>query len=388
MRYFTSYAKYSPTEPPSETQKFFDELYDVQSDIPKYEYTPGFFRTYTRILNMDTMRHVPITGSKSIAMRAITSNDFMYGRQNLDGMYDIFHIPKRSGGLRTISAPKPELMALQKDILNWMAFTVKLLPHDCAFAYVQHRSVKDVLIRHQRNGSRWFLKLDIKDFFPSMNPDFVLSQLMRNGAVSGPFEPGRASWTRRRDQWKSILEPCFLNNGLPQGAPTSPLLSNIVMVPIDFTLAGQLWNFNKHHFIYTRYADDILISCKEKFNPQEVVTLVEKTLEDTPLRLNLKKTRFGSSAGANWNLGMMYNAKGDITLGHKRKARFRSMLHNFMMDFKNNQPWSIEDTRKLDGEQAWFRTVEPDWTKRILRTYETEYAGVPYRAMVKAILNP
>ena len=391
--YLTTRSQYTPTELPTDTQKFFDTLYGVETkSMPiRAEYSNHFFRTFTRTaederLFASGLRTWPNRGLHTKSREANKSANFMHEHSNdMNTMYDTFHIPKKTGGLRTISAPKPELKVRQREIKDWIIDTMKALPHDCAFAYVQHRTGKDALIRHQRNESRWFLKVDLKDFFPSLTTDFVTLQLMKNAAFN-KFQPSSRYYADALMIWNEILAPCFLNGALPQGAVTSPLLSNLAMVPTDFEISGELFNLNKHRFIYTRYADDLLISCKEKFNPEDVLVILRKHLGQ--LTINDKKTRFGSSAGANWNLGIMYNDQFNLTIGHKRKARFRSALFSFLKDATAGKPWSIEDTRKLDGERAWFASIEPEWMNRIVHEYAIQYADTDFRTIVNSILNP
>jgi len=389
--YVTTLSQYTPEEVQTNTQKFFDEIYGITSRHFKSEHSEHFFRTYTRrhsdfrLFNAGI--RTMVRGDKTIQREVIESQKFIRRHPDITKEYETFHIPKKTGGLRTICAPSEALKNRQREINHWLLTTVKVLPHDCAFAYVQHRTGKDALIRHQRNSSRWFLKLDLKDFFPSLTKEFVLDQLMKNGAMNR-HQPDREYYNRNLDRWTKLLEPCFLENALPQGAVTSPLLSNLAMLPIDYKISSTLFNLNNRRFIYTRYADDILISCREKFTPIEIISIINAVLDPTPLRIKHEKTRFGSSAGSNWNLGIMYNDQCNLTIGHRRKARFRSMLFAFLKDNAAGRPWDIENTRKLDGERAWFASIEPEWMEKTIRSYEQEYSDLNFRAIVKNILNP
>ena len=94
-----------------------------------------------------------------------------YGPQiptNIAQSYNIFKIPKHSGGLRTISAPTGNLKLLLESLYTTLTNNhYTILPHDCAYAYTKGRDAYKALQRH--TTSEWFLKLDIKDFFPSCN---------------------------------------------------------------------------------------------------------------------------------------------------------------------------------------------------------------------------
>ena len=93
--------------------------------------------------------------------------------QDRASLYHTFHIPKSSGGLRRIDAPTPELMNALRELRTLFEMYMFALYHTTAFAYVRGRSTIDALKRHQRNESKWFLKLDFSDFFGSTTPAFV-----------------------------------------------------------------------------------------------------------------------------------------------------------------------------------------------------------------------
>lgn len=369
-----------------------DELYGyVIHAVPVHDrteirYNPEFLRTFTyHIPNFgETPEYIKLR-DRSEHLRTLLRDLSPNAPTAAD--YNIFHIPKASGGLRTITAPNTELKTTQQKILKVFQHDMRVNVHDCAFAYVQHRTIRDALVRHQANNSKWFLKIDLQDFFPSLDKAFLLQQLERNAtfhpSTTTEMYYGRIA-SGRIDR---ILDYCLYNNALPQGAPTSPILSNLAMIPIDYELTKRLWEFEGHHFVYTRYADDLLISSYTKFDPQDVVNLLVAILEPTPLKINPAKIRFGSSSGSNWNLGLMLNRDNDITVGHKTKEHFRTLLHRFLTSAEAGHPWPPEETRSLEGQRAWIYSIEPEWTNRIVRDYESSYSTHPYRDIVKAILS-
>ena len=80
------------------------------------------------------------------------------------------------------------------------------------------------------------------------------------------------------DKLECLLSLCMLNNGLPQGTPTSPFLTNLVMVEYDYKITEYLKSLGAG-YIYTRYADDILISNKGKFNFNAILTKLNEILQ-------------------------------------------------------------------------------------------------------------
>jgi len=158
---------------------------------------------------------------------------------------------------------------------------------------------------------------------------------------------------------KQILSLAVKDNVLPQGTPASPVITNICMVPIDQHITNLL---NKYgDFIYTRYADDLLISSKHRFNPTKIISIVNEAIKNTPLSLNNAKTRFGARQGKNWNLGLMLNQENNITLGHYKKERFRASLNNALQGIQSSE------AQKLLGMISYFLAIEREWTNKVLQ---------------------
>lgn len=286
--------------------------------------------------------------------------------------YHSFNIPKRSGGLRKISAPNETLKQHQQHILN--AINISLpLEHDAAYAYVKNRSTLDAMKMHRK--SHWFLKVDIKDFFPSCKKQLVEEQLSKLYPIACENFP--------KTEFFATLEKCFQNGALPQGAPTSPKLSNLTMLSYDYEIMKALYHFEGQHFVYTRYADDILISSTKHFNPSVIIRLLETTL---PFRLNKDKTKYKSINGPNWNLGLMLNQEHHITTGHKKKKRMKNIIHNLLRDIQAMSPgdfaqtWTHEDLYTIAGQMAYMEQIE----KGVVDIKNWEQA----KAVIKVLLHP
>src|SRR5262245_40906729 len=155
--------------------------------------------------------------------------------------YRHFEIPKRSGGMRKIDAPHGLLREMQDKLhidLNQLYDA-----HPRAHGFIEKRSIATNAADHI--GKRWVLNVDLTDFFPTINFGRVRGLFMKP-----PFELGPAAAT-------VCAQIVTYRNGLPQGAPTSPVLSNFIASTLDrrlFRLARQ----NK--LVYSRYADDITLS--------------------------------------------------------------------------------------------------------------------------------
>lgn len=293
-------------------------------------------------------------------------------REDMQSLYHSFHIPKKSGGFRRIDAPCDELMEALRELKKIMEVQCGALYHTSAYAYVPGRCSVDAIKRHQYNESKWFLKTDFSDFFGSTTPEFVEQQLKE----IYPFCEIMKHNEGRQALLKS-LSLCFLNGGLPQGTPISPMLTNLVMIPIDFELSNTLRDYKpmKKNFVYTRYADDIQITCKYNFKFMEIVEYINEVLRkhNAPFSIKAKKTRYGSTAGSNWNLGLMLNKDNEITVGHRVKRQFKAALCNYIMDKKNGKDWALEDVQILTGKMSYYKMVEPDYVKYVLEHYSEKF---------------
>lgn len=284
--------------------------------------------------------------------------------QERSTLYETFHIPKKSGGLRRIDAPKPELMNALRNLKTIFEEDFHALYHTSAFAYVKNRCTVDAVKRHQKNNSKWFGKLDLHDFFGSTTLDYVIKMF----SMVFPFSE-IVNFPNGEAELRKALDLAFLNGGLPQGTPLSPLITNVMMIPVDYKLANAFRDFDKQRFIYTRYADDFIISSKVDFDVHRVEKLVVDTLHEfgAPFTINESKTRYGSSAGRNWNLGVMLNKDNEITVGHKKKRQFQSMLYNYITDKRKGISWPREDIQTMQGLHSYYRMVEPETIDAIVK---------------------
>lgn len=280
-------------------------------------------------------------------------------------MYYEFKIPKRTGGFRTIDAPNPELKEAQYKILYELK-RMRIQAHDSAWAYIKGRDIVGALKEHQANNSRWFLKLDLKDFFGSCTREVIKERL-------GMLYPFAFMDTTHLESLTGAISFIGMKEGkLPQGTPLSPYLTNLLMVSIDYEINHLLndvatTGLKKQKYVYTRYADDILISAKESFDWNHlVIMLKEHIFAGTGFTIKDEKTRYGSNAGRNWNLGVMYNKDNQLTVGTKRKKQLKQSIYNFI---NNSESFSIEDVQVLLGQLSWLRNVEPEYFEGLMQYY-------------------
>lgn len=299
------------------------------------------------------------------------NNKYKHIREEVsrESLYCSFKIPKKSGGLRNIDAPNDELKEALYELKRIFENDFCLLYHTSAFAYTKGRSTISAVKKHTQNNSKWYAKLDFSDFFGSTTPDFLMRMMSQIFPVSEIVKMPKG----KEELWKA-LNLCFLNGGLPQGTPISPFLTNVMMIPIDHKISNDLKK-EPNTFVYTRYADDIIISSKRDFDIKELEIYILDVLNKfgAPFILNTKKTRYGSSSGRNWNLGVMVNKDNQITIGHKKKKQFKAMINNYIVDKKNQINWSLSDVQHLNGVLSYYLMIENECINHIIKEYNCKY---------------
>lgn len=298
-------------------------------------------------------------------------------------LYHTFYIPKKSGGMRKIDAPCQELMEALRELKLLLETEFHALYHTSAYAYVRKRSTLHAIQKHQKNESKWFAKLDLSNFFGSTTIAYVMKML----SIIFPFSEVIRN-ERGRQELETALSLAFLDGALPQGTPISPMLTNLMMIPVDFTLTKQLRDYERQSFVYTRYADDFTISSRYDFDIRKIESLIIDTLKEfnAPFSVNQKKTRYGSSSGKNWNLGLMLNKDNEITVGHKRKAQFQSMLHNFIVALNAGNPWPVPEIQYVLGVYSYISGVEPEAAARIVSFVNAKHGDIDVLKLMKANL--
>lgn len=231
-----------------------------QSEITSWlEYAEVIQKNQLPIIFETTHLALLLGYKKSYLERAVTFTPFFYKS---------FVIPKKNGTSRTITEPLPSLKEIQNWILHEILNKCKISKY--AKAYVKNRSIKGNARFHI--NKEVVLSVDLKDFFGSISVDMV-DELFRSLGYSLEVS--------------SILSRlCCLNGTLPQGAPTSPMLSNIVFLYLDESISKYALN---NTINYTRYADDLTFS--GSFRPGQVIKFITDLLINSPFRLNHDKTR-------------------------------------------------------------------------------------------------
>lgn len=188
--------------------------------------------------------------------------------------YRSFEIPKRSGGVREITAPYPSLKYVQTWIYKNILSNVKV--HGCAHGFVNKRSTLTNV--HVHKNQRCLLKIDLKDFFPSIPLSWVIQMFKSFG-----YEQSVSYY---------LASLCCHDGVLPQGSPASPTISNIIARHLDRRLYRLAKKFSLN---YTRYADDIAFS-GEDINAKHI-EYVSAIIQECGFIVNQKKVRLYKEYG-------------------------------------------------------------------------------------------
>lgn len=213
-----------------------------------------------------------------------------------ESFYRKFEIEKKNGGVRKISEPLPSLKEIQKWILNLILSQMEISPY--AKAYVKGKSIKENVRFHRQQKK--VLSIDVEKFFDNLSSWLVYQKFLEVGYG--------------KDVAIMLTNLCCLNGALPQGAPTSALLSNILLEKFDDKIA----EYTKARKIrYTRYADDMTFS--GDFDELELIRYIRKELAVYGLKINEKKTRVRCQGQQQEITGIVVNSKPQISKQKRKK---------------------------------------------------------------------
>ncbi len=253
--------------------------------------------------------------------------------------YRQFSIPKRSGGHRTVRSPFPSLAQIQRSLLRQVLRSQVVSEH--AFAYLPGKNAIGHAAFHLKNDQ--LLTLDIADFFHSVTRQMVY-QIFSDAGLSSKFS-----------QYAALL--CCYGNCLPQGACTSPTLSNLAFGRLDhrlYRLASAL------HLNYSRYADDLAFS--GQVVPIRLIKTVEKILFSQGFQLNMSKIRL-KKAGAKKILTGVSIASGKLKAPKSFKRALRSQIYELERNFNNLSSMAKIDPfafERVIGRINYLLQIEPD----------------------------
>lgn len=315
--------------------------------------------------------------------------------------YKQFSIPKRHGGKRTILAPSKALMSAQRHLHQVIAHIGK--PSSAATGFVAGRSVLDHARAHRKR--KWVLCIDLRDFFPT-----IKFWRVRGMFMSAPFSFNEEVST-------CLAQLCTHDQELPQGAPTSPAISNIICRELDRRVKELC---RRERCTYTRYADDLCISSNIRDVPTSLAHLKEdvwvagpdltRVVEECGFSINPEKTRLKTRRDQQMVTGLVVNQHVATPRAWRRQLRVMLHLRQKYGEEKAMtiaKTWSWHGIRRknqktidqvIRGKAAYAAQVEQDrgfsFTRSIFYAYPRSqdliprpYRGHRFRVLTEGVTD-
>lgn len=226
-------------------------------------------------------------------------NTLYYLSNNIEGNYVEYEISKKNGKIRTIYEPSPILKLVQRNILHNILEEKRISEY--AKAYQKNISLLENALPHVKQNI--ILKLDIMNFF-----DNITFKMVYNSCFREELYP--------KSIGVLLTNLCTYQGKLPQGAPTSSYISNIILRGFDEIIGKYCSNRNIN---YTRYSDDLTFS--GDFQPKKIILLVKDELKKRGFKLNYDKIHIITKNKRQTVTGIVVNDKINVTKEYKRKIR-------------------------------------------------------------------
>lgn len=300
------------------------------------------------LLSMRLLEPLEMTAEKQLACLYALSN-------RPERHYRTIRLPKHDGRLRQIDAPDFLMKTVQSNLLRRFLEQQPVSPY--AAAYRKHASPAAHARLHVQ--SKRLLKLDIKDFFPS-----ITFPMVREHAFSGLLLPPAVGTL--------LTSLCCLREALPQGSPASPYISNLVMGPFDDYMGGWC---EEQGIRYSRYCDDMTFS--GDFDCEMVLYKARGFLSAMGFALNEKKTCIAAAGQRQTVTGVVVNEKPQVSRAYRKKIR-QEIYYCRKFGLASHLTRSGTDIAPavylhgLLGKINWVLTVNPE---------DAEFSG--YRSQVR-----
>lgn len=268
--------------------------------------------------------------------------------------YKNHYIEKRHGrGLRLISQPTSEIKFLQRLLIERELTDLPL--HDAAVAYRKHKSIKDHASPHA--SARYLLKLDFRNFFPSLKKETLLHRFRKDTSFS------------ENDIWilcQILCRTCHITEDLQLsiGAPSSPFISNYLLWEFDSRITSICSELDVR---YTRYADDLAFSTSNPHTLNIVFEEVKALLQEMSylgLELNDTKTVNVSKKNRRTLVGLTLANDGTTSIGRNEKRRLNAMMH--ALSLGKLRP---EEISQLRGKLAFIHSIDKNFVMNLCTKY-------------------
>ena len=300
------------------------------------------------LLSMGLLEPLEMTSDKQLACLYALSN-------HPEQHYRTIRLPKHDGSFRTIDAPDFLMKTVQSNLLRHFLEQQPISPYAAAY----HKHAAPAVHARLHVGSKRLLKLDLKDFFPS-----ITFPMVRQHAFPSFLLPPAVGIL--------LTGLRCLRETLPQGSSASPCISNLVMCPFDDYMGGWC---EEQGIRYSRYCDDMTFS--GDFDCEMVLYKVRGFLSATGFTLNEKKTCIAAAGQQQTVTGIVVNEKPQVSRAYRKKIR-QEIYYCRKFGLKSHLTHSSPDAsptawlHRLLGKINWVLTVNPK---------DAEFIG--YRSQVR-----
>jgi RNA-directed DNA polymerase len=282
-------------------------------------------------------------------------------------------VPKGDGDVRVLGAPKPRLKEIQRRLLRHLLLPIPV--HAAAHGSVRGRSVRTAVTPHA--GASTVIRADIESFFHSIPAGRVRGLLESAGLPEAVAHTATGLMTTvvPHAVWRAHLRPggersqrWLAAPHLPQGAPTSPALGNLIGFTLDRRLDGLAESFGAR---YTRYVDDLVFSGGSSLHRarSRFVALVAEIVAGEGFRLNDRKTVVLGSAGRQALLGAVINDR--PTVSRAERDALRALLHNCARSGWRSQARDRANFPEyVLGRVSWVQGLDPAFGARLRAAYD------------------
>ncbi|MEZ9236635.1 retron St85 family RNA-directed DNA polymerase [Shewanella sp. 10N.286.52.A9] len=289
----------------------------------------------------DNLGHAILTTSELIGVSSYLLKDFC---NNTQKYYRYFEIPKKSGkGVRVICAPRAFLKTVQYWILDY--FLLRLKQHESCYSYRKNKSIKDNANAHI--NKKFILCMDIESFFDNISIKQVVQCFTENS-----ISPHLAIL---------FAKLVTLNGSLPQGAPTSPIISNSHLYEFDDYISKYC---AENNLSYSRYADDLTIGSDDYDALKKMEKLITEELGSFGLIINKGKTRIISFNGCQIVTGVAIN-NGELRPTRKHRKEVRALFHRAEIER------SVELLPKLYGHLNYLKSFRNGDSPKNIQKYQS-----------------
>jgi len=307
----------------------FPELYfeDSSGNMPwDYQGWGSDMGGYWTLREWNSHGRIIKKGEKYIEAEGIVRRLFSVGQTV---PYDIFYISKKNGKFRRIFSLYKEQKSRSRALIPYLEkILLKKDLYKVNYGFIRNRNCVEHAIQHI--GYEYTISMDLENFFESVNKEHVSKYLN-----------------------EETIEKCFILDAPQQGIPTSPLIANLAFIDCDKEIINTLEK-NNIFSVYTRYADDLVVSFDNKKDIRKIISLITKIVNSAGFKINKKKTKIQNIKNGRVVItGVSIDKKGAHPT-RKTIKKIRAAKHS-------------QNKKSLMGLNEWAKCKLPDQNRKKIR---------------------